>query len=124
MTGYHIEIGYNGTASIGVEAMWPLLRQTAVALCSAPEEIVEEVRRMDELPTCPDGCSLETHTAVYARPLDDEIGHPVMILEEQQQVMQLSSGGCVVKQAVRRAFVRLLIKRMHQQGIEISVVVA
>ena len=127
MTGYHIEIGYNGGSKCSRrswEEMWEILKQKTRLVCDDPQRIIAEARRLGSPETCSRGCcDLDTYADNYAEPFDG-YGHPITILEDEQQVMQLASTNDPIKYHVRRAFVRLLIEEMHREKIEVCLTVA
>ncbi len=66
---------------------------------------------------------MDTYADNYAEPFESS-GHPITIIEENQQIMQLASAASAIKYHVRRAYVRLLIEAMHKHEIEINLTVA
>ena len=124
MTGYHIEIGYNALR-VDRENMWEILKRNTRKICDNPSVIIAEARRLGAPETCSRGCcDLNTYADNYAEPFGSS-GHPIKIIEDKNnhQIMQMASTGDNIKYHVRRAFVRLLIQEMHQEEIEISIVV-
>jgi hypothetical protein len=123
MTGYHISIGYNSGGPINA---WELLVEAVEEVCAAPGHITAEVKRetlewKDE----------ELHDYVYRyKARDDQtltITPPDPDDDKDGEVMQLAGGGGEgrrIKEAVRRAFSRLVILKMHKLGIEVNLVVA
>jgi hypothetical protein len=125
MTGYHIEIGYNGGGSDNDEnKRWEILKRETRNLSDHPEEIIAETRRLGAPETCERGCChLDTYADNYKDPFHTS-GHPITIIEEARQIMQLAGAADTIKFSVRRAFVRCLLERMHKNGIEININVA
>ena len=124
MTGWHIGIGYNGNAPYNTEEeMWEVLKSETRDLCNKPQEIIAEARKLNAPETCERGCChLDTYADNYANQFKT-YGHPITIIESDQQVMQLASAADDIKLAVRRAFVRCLLTRMHSKGIDINITV-
>ncbi len=125
MTGYHIEIGYNGGGSNETEKeRWEILKKEARNIADNPKAIITEARRLGAPEMCEEGCChLDTYADNYADPFGS-YGHPITIIEEDQQIMQLASAADSIKYCVRRAYVRLLIEIMHKHGIEVNLTVA
>lgn len=124
MTGYHIAIGYNGATRVDYDEMWEILKRKTREVCEQPQAIIDEARRLGSPETCSRGCcTLGTYADNYADPYEI-CGHPITIIEDKQQIMQLASTDSAMKYHVRRAFVRLLIEAMHREEIEVSLVVA
>jgi len=128
MTGYHIEIGYNGAINNGLsyEEMWEELKKTARKIANNPVAIIAAARQLGAPETCENGCChLDNYADNYALPFDTP-GHPISIIEDgdNQQIMQLASTDDEIKYHVRRAYVRLLIEAMHQKKIEVNLTVA
>ncbi len=120
MTGYHIEVGYNSVHS--KDEVAEKLREVAKAICAKPETILAEVKRVEgrDIP--------ESYAESYREPWQDAT---IKIIEASadrpMQVMQLASGGGEsrdYKEAMRRAFCRLVLEAMHREQMEVSVVVA
>lgn len=128
MTGYHIEIGYNGASYSPKEGEeWETLKQEARNIADNTKAIIAEARRLGAPETCEDGCcTLQMHAEIYAKPFD-YVGHPITVIDkkkDRQQIMQLASTGERIKYHVRRAYVRLLIEAMHKHEIEVNLTVA
>ena len=128
MTGYHIQIGYNAQGG-HPDDLWGDLVKTVRFVCSHPERIIAEARRLGAPEKCERGCcTLATHAAVYADPIGQD-GHPVKFIDrpgepQNRQVMQLAAAADPIKYHIRRAFIRLLIAEMHKQEIEVNLTVA
>ncbi|NQT32207.1 MAG: hypothetical protein HQ594_00865, partial [Candidatus Omnitrophica bacterium] len=92
MTGYHIQIGYNGairTAYEDYDAMWAELKSTAREIANNPKKIIEEARRLGASEACDKGCcKLETYADNYLAKFGGS-GHPISIIEkgEDKQIM-------------------------------------
>uniref|UniRef100_A0A6H2A5K7 Uncharacterized protein n=1 Tax=viral metagenome TaxID=1070528 RepID=A0A6H2A5K7_9ZZZZ len=125
MTGYHIEIGYNAGGSLKDEGKrWETLKKEARNIADNPKAIIAEARKLGAPETCDDGCChLDTYADNYAEPFGS-YGHPISIIEDNQQIMQLAGAADRIKYHVRRAYVRLLFKAMHKHEIEINLIVA
>jgi hypothetical protein len=129
MTGYHLSIGYNGASVWREPAAWDALKEAARVVSDDPQAIVAEARRLGSPESCDDGCcQLDSYADNYAEPFSAS-GHPVKIIERESedrgpQIMQMASTGDAIKYHVRRAWVRLVIERMHRHGIEVNLHVA
>ncbi len=130
MTGYHISIGY--LSSGDKDEAWVALKDVVAKLCAEPAIIGMEALRygmraenVREYAEAYRSFSVETgrtedSTLVIkeADPDDPESYH---------QVMQLAGGGGEsrgLKEAMRRAFCRLVLEEMHRQEYEININVA
>lgn len=124
MTGYHFKIGYNGASGVSEDDGWTALREAARKVCDDPKAIIAEARRIGAPENCERGCCpLDGYADNYADPFSD-YGHPVVIIENAKEVMQMASTGSPIKYHVRRAFARLLIVEMHRRGVEVNLTVA
>lgn len=116
MTGYYIEVGYNRARS--KDEVGEKLREVVKAICAKPETILAEVKRVEGR-AIPD-----SYAESYREPWQDAT---IKIIEgERLQVMQLASGGGEsrdYKEAMRRAFCRLVIEAMHLEQMEVNMVV-
>ena len=123
MRGYHIEIGYNGGGTDETEEnRWKTLKTITRKIADNPQAIIKEARRLGAPESCDGGkqcCNLDTYADNYQDDFDT-LGHPITIIENEQQIIQLASAGDNIKHHVRRAYVRLLIEEMHRQEIEIN----
>lgn len=125
MTGYHIEIGYNGALRTDYDVMWEELKKTAREVADNPRCVILEAQRLGAPETCENGCcQLDTYADNYLEPFGSH-GHPVSIIEqgEDRQIMQLASTDDPIKYHVRRAYIRLVIEGMHRKGIEVNLTV-
>lgn len=117
MTSYHLEAGYN--SGHAKEDVAETLLAVAKAICAQPELILAEVKRVEGLVVAAD------FAESYREPWQDAT---IKIIQgERLQVMQLASGGGEArdyKEAMRRAFCRLVIERMHREQMEVNLIVA
>lgn len=124
MRSYHIELGYNGGGTDAEEAIrWEILKREARNIADTPEAIIAEARRCGSPETCSDRCChLNTFADNYRDPFTTR-GHPISIIEDAQQIIQLACGDGSLKFHVRRAYIRLLIEAAHKHGIEVNLTV-
>lgn len=123
MTGYHISVGYNSAWKN--PEVWRELTAVVERLRHQPDLIIAEVRRERvDLASVED---LRGYAEAYAANQDltlkviDEDG------DRPPEIVQLASGGGDsrdIKEAMRRAFCRLVIFEMHKLGMEVNLVVA
>lgn len=118
MTGYHVEVGYNSKDS--KEDVWSKLRMVVYAICDKPEAIIAEAFRVERI------AIPESYADCYRKPWKDAT---VVFYEsgDKRQVIQLASGygeSRDYKEAMRRAFCRLVLEKMHQEQMEVSIYVA
>jgi hypothetical protein len=121
VTGYHISIGYN---SNGRQDAWALLMETVEEVCAAPGHIIAEVKR--ETLEWKDA-ELQEYVERYKARDDSTLTITPPDGDKDGEVMQLAGGGGEsrrIKEAVRRAFCRLVVLRMHKLGIEVDLTVA
>ena len=124
MLAQHITIGYNTNNSR--EDPWEVLKDEARKICNDPEMIEQETHRVIDItnrivPRLETDDIVQDYCSVYSKPFGSH-GHPIKIIEMDQQIMQMvSTSADLIKYEVRRAFVRLLLFRMHKQGIEINI---
>lgn len=118
-TSYHITVGYNsGFKNSEVES---LLRSEVERLCSQPKRILEEVQRVEGY--LPD----KEYGEHYRQPWQDltirySEAEPENDLEFA--VIQSASGGGnsrEVKEAMRRAFCRLILEAMNRHHMEVNI---
>ena len=125
MTGYHVTLGY--VSGYGFrdhpEDAWKEVLLLALAICSDPERLAQEAMKFG-MP----GKIAREYAQSYLERSDSTIRFKEAQDEETPaQIMQLASGGGVErehKEAMRRAFCRLLLNDCHQQRIEININVA
>ena len=114
MTGYHISIGYQSSSDKD-DAKQALL-EVVDGICKYPMQIVYEARRLgDAVP--------DEYAESYSKPWADA---SISIIDKEGdfQVMQLASGGGIergYKEAMRRAFCRLVLEAMHKKKMEINI---
>lgn len=129
MTGYHISIGY--LSDYDKDEAWEVLKNVALDLCHAPVRIADEAITYGmgvdialEYAEAYRGASIETHGTEDStlRIVEGNAAE-----KAQPQIMQLAGGvgeSRTTKEAVRRAFCRLVMREMHKLGIEININVA
>jgi len=117
-TGYHIEVGYNSVHS--KEEVAEKLVEVVHAICEEPESIVGNARLVE-------GAVMPMEYAEsYRKPWQD-LTIKIIDKDGLPSVMQMASGGGVergYKEAMRRAFSRLVIQEMHRCGMEVNLIVA
>lgn len=121
-TGYHIEIGYNSAHNR--DDAWTELKAVVERLRHQPDLIVAEVRR--EQPGLASDDVLRDYAESYGPDLDLTLKVIEAVGERRPEIYQSASGGGEsrdIKEAMRRAFARLVIFEMHKQGIEVNFVV-
>lgn len=122
-TGWTIEIGYNSHDS-DKGALWGQLKMFAEELRRHPSLLNMEAYKFGAPNECEGGTRLE-FCDVYARDWTD--GGPCHIIEEQQCIHIMASGGGEardMKEHIARAFCRIVIHAMHRKGIEVNLRVA
>jgi len=127
MTGYHISIGYNSTLTHIERAgmTWEALKEVVAELRSQPNLIVGEVQR--ERSNLAEPHILLDYAAAYQDGIDKTLNIIEATDDRPAEIMQLASGsgdGRDIKEAMRRAFCRLVIFEMHKRGIEVNLIVA
>lgn len=131
-TGHHLSIGYQSGKSYG--NAWKALKTIVQEMCTDPGMIAAEAGCFGLEPNIAfdyaeayrayDPEKLRTPDSslvVHERTLDENK------IREENDVMQMSSGGgesCDIKEAMRRAFCRIVIKKMHKLGFEVNLNVA
>ena len=125
MTGYHLSIGYNSRLPAKNDA-FAVLKAEVARLRELPETILSEVtvEYTERTPFVPFaaafGVAAGDATITVWEPGQLGPGH-------DGQIMLLASGGGqdrAYKEVTRRAFCRLVIRCMHQKGIEVNLHVA
>jgi hypothetical protein len=114
MTSYSIEIGYNSTFK--KEEVLPVLQSVVKHLQDKPYLIAEEVMRIE--PNLSKERVLE-YAESYQEPVQD-----LTIRWEESEVRMLASGAGEsrdIKEALRRAFCRLVLEAMHREKMEINI---
>lgn len=121
MTGYTLTAGYQ---SGGNKAdAWQRLKQTALRLCETPDAIAAEVERLE--PGRYSGEERAEYAAAYA--LRQDLTITFRDDPDDPAIHQSASGGGrgrELKEAMRRAFCRLVIEAMHRERIEVNMIVA
>lgn len=122
MTGWHMKAGYSSEFSKA--DVWAALKAVVKTICARPEDIAHEAFRVEPNWNVP----MLLHYAEPYRHREDltlTVHEPVGDVEGS--IDQLASGageGRAIKEAVRRAFVRLVIQDMHKQRMDVTLVVA
>lgn len=127
MTGYHISIGY--LSDYDKDEAWSVLKMVVLDLCHNPHHLVDEAVRLGMLPQI-----ASMYAAAYTGASRENAGtgdSTLRIIEGSEdsppQIMMLASGtgeSRLIKEAMRRAFCRVLMREMHKLEIEINVNVA
>lgn len=129
MTGYHISIGY--LSGYDKDEAWEVLKSVVLDLCHNPHHLVDEAVRfgMDPKTAC-------EYAAAYVGASLEKQGtedSTLRIIEGERaegnppQIMQLAGGSGesrTIKEQMRRAFCRLVMREMHKLEIEININVA
>lgn len=130
MTGYHITIGY--LSGYDKDEAWGVLKRTVARVCANPELIAAEAHEL-AMPL-----EVAREYAESYRSFSADTGRTedsTLTIKEKDpkdsdsepQVMQLASGGGssrAIKEAMRRAVCRIVMREMHGLGIEININVA
>ena len=121
MTGYHIRVGYNCDQS--EEDVGATLREVVDEICETPEHIVAELNRVEPAIKPPPHYTAKDYADSYRKPWADST---ISVKEEDRElhVMQLAGGSGEYKHAMRRAFCRLVMNKMHKAHMNISITVA
>ena len=130
MTGYHISIGYMSGGPDKEEA-WGILKEVVLDLCNAPARIADEAIFFGmERASAVEYASAYVGASIANRGTEDST---LRIIEADgkektpPQIMQLAGGADPsrsIKEAMRRAFCRLVMYEMHKREIEININVA
>lgn len=127
MTGYHISIGY--LSGDDKDEAWTVLKSLVLDLCHNPHHLVDEAVAggMNPQTAC-------EYAAAYVGATEETRGtedSTLRIIEaggdSPPQIMQLASGNGesrLHKEAIRRAFCRLVMRETHKLGLEININVA
>lgn len=128
MTGYHLSIGY---LSGGDKAQaWDTLKTVVLNLCHDPVRIANEAVRLGMNRTTAHECARAFASAsLEFQGTEDST---LRIIEGDRaegnpQIMMLAGGSGqsrTIKEAIRRAFCRLVMTEMHRRDIEININVA
>lgn len=119
MTGYHISLGYNSSGNTN----WNDVKDIANSITK--DELRTEYLEYETITNC-DGLTIDSFIDVQLKQedasmkfLEDEEG-------EEQIMLLASGGGCdcrLMKEGLRRAFCRLMLRKAHKKHIEISIAV-
>lgn len=121
MTGYHLQVGYQSGNSKA--DAWEALKAIVADLRTRPNELAVECARYDDFSKA----DLMEYAELYQGDRDATISIIEADGDREAEVMQLASGMGAsrdIKEALRRAFCRLVICRMHERGMEVNLVVA
>lgn len=131
MTGYHISIGYLSGGAYDKDEAWEILKTVVLDLCHAPARIADEAVSFGMLlAQALEYAEPYTSASVENRGTEDST---LRIIEKNEaegthaQIMQLAGGADPsrsLKEAMRRAFCRLVMQEMHKREIEININVA
>lgn len=118
MTGYYISVGYN--SKYAKDEVWATLKREVEDLCQRPKLILEDVF------ACEGVYPSEDYADAYRTPWKDltifyEDTSPFLA---EPRLSQYASGAGLerkYKEMMRRAFCRLILKRMHSKGMEINI---
>ena len=135
MTGYHITIGYN--SGHHKEEVWEELKNIVNLIRNNPQQIAEELLAVEKfgpnycLPTNSVESVDEDTIREFAQYYKKATDATLQILEDEDiekcQIMQLaSSGGGYrdLKEQLRRAFCRVVLREMHKRGMEVNIIVS
>ncbi len=117
MIGWHITKGYETGYTPRGDSDWKRIQEFAVAVASIKELIDEAIN------FAPD--SLHSKIGEVAATYKSDVGNPLHIGADE--IMILASGGGeyrAAKEHVARAFVRILMRAVHERGFDISVSVS
>ena len=131
MTGYHISIGYLSGGDYDKDEAFEVLKSVVLDLCRAPARIAGEAMNYG----MPEALAHEyaqpyTTASLENRGTEDST---LRIIEKNEaeetvaHIMQLAGGADPsrsLKEAMRRAFCRLVMYEMHKREIEININVA
>ncbi len=124
MTGYHVSLGYNSS----VVANWDDVK--AIANSITKDELRAEYLEYETITWC-DSAELTIDDFIGQQLLQEDASMKFIEDEEgAEQIMLLASGGggscnCrAIKEGLRRAFCRLMLKKAHKKHIEINIHVA
>lgn len=129
MTGYHISIGY--LSGYDKDEAWKVLKMVVLDTCQNPHRIVDEAVLFGMDPR-----TASEYASAYVNASEGQQGtedSTLRIIEGARaegnppQIMMLAGGSGAsrtVKEQIRRAFCRVVIREMHKLEIEINLVVA
>jgi len=123
MTGYHITLGYMSNRNDGANReVWQEVVRLALNICDSPELIASEAVALGMSPA-----TAREYAQAYKERFDSTIRFKEADGDSPAQIMQLAGGAGPsrsIKEAMRRAFCRLLMHECHKREIEINVNVA
>jgi hypothetical protein len=131
MTGYHISIGYLSGGDFDKDEAFQVLKKVALELCHNPHHLVDEAVRFGMRPQT--ACD---YAAAYVNASEEQRGtedSTLRIIEGERaegnppQIMMLAGGAGesrTIKEQIRRAFCRLIMREMHKLEIEVNINVA
>lgn len=123
-TSWTISIGYN-SGNFDTAELWAKLKASAEFWRKNPLLIADEAREGSDADIPLDGENLLDYCEVYRRDWMD--GGPLHIIDEDKVLHIMASGGDpsrTIKEHVARAFCRIIIKAMHEEQIEVNLIVA
>lgn len=121
-TGYTLQVGYLSAGNR--EEAWREMKAITAALRADPSAITREVLRLESGHTSE---SLDDYAEAYRLDSDATITIHEAIGDRPACIHQMASGGGEsrdIKEAMRRAFCRLVIEAMHRKGIEVTMIVS
>jgi hypothetical protein len=121
VTSYSIEVGYNSGKQ--PDEVWEALKNAVAKIQANPQQLFVEILQFE-----PDANlqMIEEIVGNYKAPVND-LTLKVVEKEGFQAVWQWASGGEPyrgAKESCRRAFCRLILYEMHQQKMEVNIVVS
>jgi hypothetical protein len=115
-TGYHITVGYNSNR-VG-DAVATTLLEVVKSICAEPKQILDNALVIE-------GAMIpEEYADSYREPWNDLTIKIIAEKDGSPNIMQMASGGGHErnhKEAMRRAFCRLVLERMHQHRMEVNI---
>jgi hypothetical protein len=125
MTGYTITIGYLSGAVTQHDAdiAWEYVHDRALDICAHPEWIVDEARAFDAPDIMRDEALVDYARAFQNRTDLTITFHPA-VDDERPYIHMYASGGMpsrALKEYTRQAFIRLLLRAAHREGIDLSI---
>lgn len=117
MISYDMSVGYN--SGYCKDNVWDVLKRGVETLCQKPFLLAEEVLKKVN-------CFSESSVTEYAACYKNSTDLTIEVLEDERIVRQIASGGGEsrkIKECLRRAFIRLIMKKMHEFNMDINVIV-